>query len=159
MGRWGFGAIALLLLFTGVVSPLLAADDIDATLDGQSAAYPDPYERMNRRTLAFNGHVDDWVISPMARAYDSAVPNPVRAGFRNFFANLQAPAQLVNDLLHSNPLAVAAALLVLLAILTVPLTPERHRRSGPGRSGPDPGALAEGPGGRHGDPSLDYAGT
>jgi len=100
MGRWGFGAIALLLLFTGVVSPLLAADDIDATLDGQSAAYPDPYERMNRRTLAFNGHVDDWVISPMARAYDSALPNPVRAGFRNFFANLQAPAQLVNDLLQ-----------------------------------------------------------
>jgi phospholipid-binding lipoprotein MlaA len=100
MGRWGFAAIAFLLLFTGVVSPLIAADDIDATLDRQSAAYPDPYERMNRRTLAFNGHVDDWFISPVARAYDSAVPNPVRAGLRNFFANLQAPAQLVNDLLQ-----------------------------------------------------------
>ncbi|HUO49857.1 MAG TPA: polyprenol phosphomannose-dependent alpha 1,6 mannosyltransferase MptB, partial [Acidimicrobiales bacterium] len=44
------------------------------------------------------------------------------------FLGLPGGRQLVNDLLHANPLAVAAALLVLLAILTVPLTAERHRR-------------------------------
>jgi phospholipid-binding lipoprotein MlaA len=100
VARRALAAIAVLLLLGGRVLPLAAADDGDAALDGQAKGYPDPYERMNRRTLAFNDHVDDWVISPATRAYDWALPKPVKTGFRNFFANLQAPAQLVNDLLQ-----------------------------------------------------------
>jgi len=44
------------------------------------------------------------------------------------FLGLPGGRQLVNDLLHANPLAVATALLVLLAILTVPLTPSARRK-------------------------------
>ena len=75
------------------------------------------------------------------------------------FLGLPGGRQLVNDLLHSNPLAVAAALLVLLAILTVPLTSERHRKVGSGapRPGSGPDALPEEAGTGRGDPSLDLA--
>jgi len=100
MGRWVLAVVALPLFLRGAVLPPAAADDVDAAFDEPATGYPDPYEQMNRRTLAFNGHVDDWVISPAARAYDSVMPKPVRQGVRNFFANLQAPAQLVNDLLQ-----------------------------------------------------------
>jgi phospholipid-binding lipoprotein MlaA len=102
MGRRVMAVVAVLLLASGVGCSLAAADDedIDDALEQQATGYPDPYERMNRRTLAFNGHVDDWVISPMSRAYDWALPRLVRTGFRNFFTNLEAPAQLVNDLLQ-----------------------------------------------------------
>jgi alpha-1,6-mannosyltransferase len=45
------------------------------------------------------------------------------------FLGLPGGRQLIDDLLHSNPVAVAGALLVLLAILTVPLTSRERRRS------------------------------
>jgi len=73
------------------------------------------------------------------------------------FLGLPGGRQLVNDLLHSNPLAVAAALLVLLAILTVPLTAERHRRAGLGRPDQDLSTELHDPG--PADPSLDLAGA
>jgi len=73
------------------------------------------------------------------------------------FLGLPGGRQLVTDLLHSNPLAVAAALLVLLAILTVPLTPSERRRTG---AGPRPDAGGSRPSGGD-DPAvgLDYAGA
>ena len=73
------------------------------------------------------------------------------------FLGLPGGQELVHDLLSSNPLAVAGALLVLLAILTVPLTSSERRLSvGDGRR---PDADEDGPPG--GDPALglDYAGT
>ncbi len=73
------------------------------------------------------------------------------------FIGLPGGKQLVTDLLSSNPLAVAAALVVLLAILTVPLTSgERHRgqvkRWGRESGGEEPSS--DGP-----SRGLDYAGT
>jgi alpha-1,6-mannosyltransferase len=44
------------------------------------------------------------------------------------FIGLPGAAELLHDLLHANPLAVAAALLALLFVLTVPLTPWDRRR-------------------------------
>lgn len=64
------------------------------------------------------------------------------------FIGLPGARTLLADLLQANPLTVAAALLVCLAVLTVPLTPfdreqllprwRRHRRGPPTFSGPAP---------------------
>jgi len=72
------------------------------------------------------------------------------------FLGLPGGRQLVSDLLHANPLTVAFALLVCLAILTVPLTPFDRERLLPSwrRRDRDPDDQMGGPA-----PSLDYAGA
>lgn len=49
---------------------------------------PDPLEALNRKTFAFNESLDRSVVQPVARAYQAALPAPVRAAARNFFANV-----------------------------------------------------------------------
>jgi hypothetical protein len=73
------------------------------------------------------------------------------------FIGLPGGRQLLHDLFTADPLTVAVALLVCLAILTIPLTQldregvvsrlRRRGRGGPGGSLDEPG------------PALDYAGT
>ncbi|MFN3310543.1 MAG: VacJ family lipoprotein [Thermomonas sp.] len=76
-----------------------------AGVDGSSDALPvlDPWEPMNRRVHAFNLVVDRAVMRPVARAYATVVPAPVRAGVGNFFDNLGAPIAFANLLLQGRP--------------------------------------------------------
>jgi len=73
------------------------------------------------------------------------------------FIGLPGGKQLVTDLLSSNPLAVAAALVVLLAILTVPLTSGARRRGRAERWGRQ--SEGKGPSGDEPSRGLDYAGA
>lgn len=73
------------------------------------AAY-DPWEKYNRRVHAFNGAVDRALARPLAQAYVSAVPRPIRTGIGNFFDNLGEPVTLVNSLLQGNPRGAVNAL-------------------------------------------------
>ncbi|MFN7135921.1 MAG: VacJ family lipoprotein [Thermomonas sp.] len=74
-------------------------------VDGSSDTTPvlDPWEPMNRRVHAFNLAVDSAVMRPVARAYATVVPAPVRAGVGNFFDNLGAPIAFANLLLQGRP--------------------------------------------------------
>lgn len=76
-----------------------------AGVDGSSDTTPvlDPWEPMNRRVHAFNLAVDRAVMHPVARAYATVVPAPVRAGVSNFFDNLGAPIAFANLLLQGRP--------------------------------------------------------
>ena len=76
-----------------------------AGVDGSSdtTPVPDPWEPMNRRVHAFNLAVDRAVMRPVARAYATVVPAPVRAGVGNFFDNLGAPVAFANLLLQGRP--------------------------------------------------------
>jgi alpha-1,6-mannosyltransferase len=68
----------------------------------------------------------------------------VGSSIASAFIGLPGGRQLVGDLFHADPLAVAGALLVCLAILTVPLTPfDRERLLSRWRRGGGPGAQAE----------------
>jgi phospholipid-binding lipoprotein MlaA len=60
----------------------------------------DPWERVNRATYAFNDRVDRAIAKPAARAYRKVVPRIARRGVSNFFANLEQPTVMVNDLLQ-----------------------------------------------------------
>ena len=47
----------------------------------------DPWENWNRKVFAFNEGLDSYVLKPVATAYANVVPQPVRRGVDNFFAN------------------------------------------------------------------------
>jgi len=48
----------------------------------------DPYENFNRAMFSVNEGIDKAVTKPVAKAYDSAAPLPVKAGVGNFFGNV-----------------------------------------------------------------------
>jgi phospholipid-binding lipoprotein MlaA len=60
----------------------------------------DPFERVNRKTYAFNNAVDRAVLRPVARGYHRATPDIIEKGVSNFFDNLETPRTLINDLLQ-----------------------------------------------------------
>lgn len=63
----------------------------------------DPWEPLNRRVHAFNNVVDRAIARPLARAYITVVPRPVRLGVGNFFNNLGQPVSALNALLQGRP--------------------------------------------------------
>ncbi len=60
----------------------------------------DPLEPWNRKVFAFNEAVDGAVLAPTARAYRAVVPQPVRTGLNNFFANVGDAWSAVNLMLQ-----------------------------------------------------------
>jgi len=60
----------------------------------------DPLETLNRRVLEFNQTLDDWVIRPSARAYETVLPTPVRQMVSNVFGNVGDAWTGVNNLLQ-----------------------------------------------------------
>jgi phospholipid-binding lipoprotein MlaA len=49
----------------------------------------DPWEPMNRSIMSFNDSLDQAILKPAAQLYEDVTPSFVRAGVRNFFANLR----------------------------------------------------------------------
>ncbi len=97
-----------------------AAEDDFAAIYGQSDTYDpvadptlpapaqapagyDPWEKYNRKVHAFNDVVDRAVARPLARAYTTVVPRPVRLGVTNFFNNLRQPLTMANQVLQGRP--------------------------------------------------------
>jgi phospholipid-binding lipoprotein MlaA len=62
---------------------------------------PDHFERLNRGVYKFNRALDKAVVRPVARGYARIVPAPVDRHMRNFFTNLGAPIDIVNNLLQA----------------------------------------------------------
>jgi phospholipid-binding lipoprotein MlaA len=75
-------------------------DEFGSDLESQGQGFPDPLEGVNRGTLKFNQGLDHWVLHPMVVGYRFVIPDPGRRAVRRFFANLNSPAILVNDILQ-----------------------------------------------------------
>ena len=60
----------------------------------------DPLEPLNRGVYKFNDAVDQAVFKPVAKGYKAVLPNPVRTGVGNFFANIDDALIAVNNLLQ-----------------------------------------------------------
>ncbi|MDY6941867.1 MAG: VacJ family lipoprotein [Pseudomonadota bacterium] len=69
---------------------------------------PDPLEPLNRATYRFNEEADQWVLRPVAKAYDQIAPEPVKIGISNFFDNLGEPVVAVNNLAQGKPVSAAS---------------------------------------------------
>src|SRR3569832_1418469 len=63
----------------------------------------DPHEAVNRKMFAFNEFADRVAIRPVAVAYRKVTNDTSRRLISNFFANLESPITLANDLLQANP--------------------------------------------------------
>jgi phospholipid-binding lipoprotein MlaA len=62
--------------------------------------FNDPLEDTNRKIFEFNQFVDRNAIVPAAKAYRTALPDPVRDSVRDFLNNLREPLIFVNDTLQ-----------------------------------------------------------
>ena len=60
----------------------------------------DPLEPLNRGVYKFNDAVDQALLKPVAKGYKAVLPNPVRTGVGNFFANIDDALIAVNNLLQ-----------------------------------------------------------
>ncbi|HXZ47867.1 MAG TPA: VacJ family lipoprotein [Usitatibacter sp.] len=67
----------------------------------------DPWEALNRKTMAFNDAVDRTGVKPVAKAYVKVVPRFVRARVTDFFGNVADINTGLNDILQGKlPLAI-----------------------------------------------------
>src|SRR5439155_13501661 len=62
--------------------------------------FNDPLEDTNRAIFDFNQGVDRNVLVPVAKAYRTVLPDPVRDSLRDFLRNLRAPLIFANDALQ-----------------------------------------------------------
>lgn len=60
----------------------------------------DPLEDFNRAVFAFNDAFDDAIAKPVARGYQTVVPDPADKAITNFFSNLEDVGTAVNNLLQ-----------------------------------------------------------
>jgi phospholipid-binding lipoprotein MlaA len=60
----------------------------------------DPWEPFNEKTFWFNRQVDRFVLKPVAKGYNAALPDPIRGGIANMFDNLDVTRRLVNNILQ-----------------------------------------------------------
>ncbi|NBS96143.1 MAG: VacJ family lipoprotein [Betaproteobacteria bacterium] len=67
---------------TAITTSQMAPDQPD------SPTGADPLEPVNRVTFAVNLKADQWVIKPVAQAYQTVTPTPVRSAIRNMFGNI-----------------------------------------------------------------------
>ena len=64
----------------------------------------DPWESMNRATFRFNDMADRAVMRPVAEAYDTVAPLPIKTGVSNVFGNVADLWIGVNNLLQGKVL-------------------------------------------------------
>src|SRR6516164_3592278 len=64
--------------------------------------FSDPLEDTNRAIFDFNQMVDRNVLVPVAKAYRTVLPEPVRDSLRDFLRNLRAPLIFVNNALQGD---------------------------------------------------------
>ena len=63
----------------------------------------DPLEPVHRAVYKFNDTFDRYLLRPVAEVYQDYVPGIARTGVRNFFANLEEPVTIVNQVLQGKP--------------------------------------------------------
>ena len=88
--RRRFRALPLLLVLAGCASH--GSDDAG-----------DPLESINRPLFAVSETIDRVLLRPLAQGYRFVVPNPLRTGVRQAFANLRSLDSALNGLLQGKP--------------------------------------------------------
>ena len=73
------------------------------TQQTERVAKIDPFESVNRAVFTFNENADEYVIKPVAEAYQFVLPEFVRTGVTNFFSNIGDVFVAVNNLLQGKP--------------------------------------------------------
>ncbi|HEX2796434.1 MAG TPA: VacJ family lipoprotein [Immundisolibacter sp.] len=99
------GPAAGMVVATAETAPTASTDADDDFGEWEKETTPevsDPLEKINRGVFWFNEQADRFVIKPVAKGYDWALPKPVKRGVSNVFDNLFTPVVAVSDLLQGN---------------------------------------------------------
>ena len=73
-------------------------EEYDADEDFEEIS--DPIEPWNRLVFKFNDKFYEYAFKPVARSYNTVIPEKGRISVRNFFYNLAMPVRFVNDVLQ-----------------------------------------------------------
>jgi phospholipid-binding lipoprotein MlaA len=106
--------VAAGLTVSGCVAPLAPGATPTA---GEAGDFNDPFENTNRGIFRFNQDVDQTVLVPVAKAYRSVVPDPMRQAVHDFLQNLDGPVIFGNDVLQGQA-GLAGNTIVRLAVNT-----------------------------------------
>lgn len=83
-----------------VLALSLAVAATGCATTGEQERNPDPLESVNRKIYAFNDVADRYVVRPVAKGYNTVLPQQLRTGVGNFFDNWTYPVTIVNGLLQ-----------------------------------------------------------
>lgn len=99
----GFVTLAFLLTVLSGCAGKPQQEKLSAEDSYAVAEVNDPLEPMNRCVFKFNQVVDGVLIKPIAIAYKTVTPKPVRKGVSNFLDNLTSPVSFANAVAQGNP--------------------------------------------------------
>lgn len=80
--------------------PVERAPSSQEAVEGGFIEDYDPWEPFNESMFSFNRKLDQFVMKPVAKAWDKILPDPVERGLKNALDNLSMPRRLVNNLLQ-----------------------------------------------------------
>jgi phospholipid-binding lipoprotein MlaA len=99
----------------GRVRTLIASACLCAAAGCATPPESDPWEKLNRKTFAFNVAVDKYAYEPAAKAWDKVLPDFVETGIGNLFDHANRPFVLLHNLLQGKPAAAGEDLVRLIA--------------------------------------------
>ncbi|MEH6590472.1 MAG: VacJ family lipoprotein [Halioglobus sp.] len=88
------------MIFLRLTLLLIMAFAVPQTYAEEKVKNPDPFESLNRGMFVFNDGFDKYLLRPLAIGYDFILPDPVKRGMGNFFANLYDANAAVNSVLQ-----------------------------------------------------------
>ncbi|WP_347555110.1 VacJ family lipoprotein [Robbsia sp. KACC 23696] len=86
----------------GIVAVLAGGMLLSACSTVQTPIKQDPMEGFNRTVFTVNDKVDQYAFRPVAKAYNWALPQPIRTGISNVFSNVGDVTVAANKLLQGN---------------------------------------------------------
>ena len=75
-------------------------DEFEMSNSGLRSEVKDPFESLNRLTFSFNEIVRQYLLGPVVKWYNVALPEVAREGIKNALNNLSSPVVLANDVLQ-----------------------------------------------------------
>ena len=92
-----------LVLLLALMLPGCATSPSNAQPEiAEAEDFNDPFEDANRKIFDFNQIVDRNVLVPVAKAYRTVLPEPVRDSLRDFLRNLREPIIFANNALQGD---------------------------------------------------------
>ena len=82
------GAVAIASVDSAEPVAVSAGQALGTGAEEEARVEYDPWKRFNKKTFAFNHSLDSHVIEPVARAYDTVVPNWAQRAVTNMAANV-----------------------------------------------------------------------
>jgi phospholipid-binding lipoprotein MlaA len=88
----------LVAIFISILGVGIQFGEIRAQEEEPEVQISDPWEPFNQAMFTFNLRVDEYVLRPVASAYDAILPDAAQRGVGRFFKNLGVVERFANNL-------------------------------------------------------------